>query len=121
MPDYYEKTLTREEQATVTRNVTKRALQEHPETVAQIMGGNKKARGAIVAQVMKHTVGQASPQQINQEIVDHLQALAEKGVKCPRCEGPKEVLRLRYKRPGGKTSSYWACEDCKPAGGEIVE
>ena len=113
MPDYYERTLNRDEQAKVTKNVTVRALQEHPDTVAQIMGGNKKAVGAVVAQVMKHTVGQASPQQIHQEIQGYLQALEERDVKCPRCEGPKEVLRIRYKRADGKTRNYWACEDCK--------
>jgi len=119
VPDYYEP-LAGPVLIKVTHNVTLRVLKEHPETVVQIMLGNKKAAGAIVAQVMRHTAAQASPRLINQVIQGYLQALGQRGTKCPRCEGPKQCVRYRFKTVNGE-KDHWACEDCKPSGGRRAD
>ena len=42
--------------------------------MADILGGNKKAAGAIVGAVMKATKGQASPREINARIQELIKA-----------------------------------------------
>jgi hypothetical protein len=119
VPNYYE-TLPRKDRGKITCLVTQRAMKERPGTVAQIMRGDEKAVGAIVGQVMRYMKGQSSIQLINEAVQARLQALSQRGAKCPRCEGPKECVRYRYKTirdPGFE--NYWACEDCKPVGGEL--
>ena len=44
----------------------------NPKPVADYKGGNKKALGALVGQVMKQSKGKANPQMVNQLLADKL-------------------------------------------------
>jgi hypothetical protein len=83
-------------------------MRSNPHLVAEMLSGNKRTVGTIVAIVMGLSKGKASPQLINQEVAKQLQALREKGARCSRCEGPKEPAEIRI-----PPHVYWACEDCK--------
>ncbi|MBL4847789.1 MAG: hypothetical protein JKY65_19925, partial [Planctomycetes bacterium] len=58
--------------ADAIREATDAAWAANPKAVADLLGGNKKAGGAIVGAVMKATKGKASPQEINARIQELL-------------------------------------------------
>jgi aspartyl-tRNA(Asn)/glutamyl-tRNA(Gln) amidotransferase subunit B len=55
------------------RTATDEAWANNPKAVADLLGGNNKARGAIVGAVMKATKGQASPKVVNARIGELLE------------------------------------------------
>ena len=60
--------------ASVVIDMVKRAIAANPDVVAKIKGGQEKAMGFLVGQVMKEAKGQARPDDVNRLLLD---ALAE--------------------------------------------
>jgi len=60
--------------ASVVMDMVKRAIIANPDVVAKIKGGQEKAMGFLVGQVMKEAKGQARPDDVNRLLLD---ALAE--------------------------------------------
>jgi len=54
--------------------VVERVITENPDVVAKIVGGDEKAIGFLVGQIMKYTQGRANPQAVNKLLRERLAA-----------------------------------------------
>ncbi|MEY3764960.1 MAG: hypothetical protein RLZ42_1620, partial [Armatimonadota bacterium] len=61
--------------ASVVMDMVKRAITANPDVVAKIKGGQEKAMGFLVGQVMKEAKGQARPDDVNRLLLDALAKL----------------------------------------------